>query len=216
MGDAGGALAVAAGGAGGFEAQAASAAAASETERIRFMRMAQPPFGAAVPAAGLSTAGLSPAGFLMAGAGSGRSAAGAAGAREIAMLAPLSVPVLVTGETGVGKERVARALHERSPRASRPLVIVNCAAIPAQLVESELFGHRKGAFTGATAARAGRFEAARGGTIFLDEIGELPLSAQAQLLRALQEGEIQPVGEDRPRRVASARRSAWACSATWP
>ncbi|WP_438037749.1 sigma 54-interacting transcriptional regulator [Sorangium sp. So ce128] len=121
--------------------------------------------------------------------------------REIAVLAPLSVPVLVTGETGVGKELVARALHERSPRASRALVIVNCAAIPAQLVESELFGHRRGAFTGATAARAGRFEAAHGGTIFLDEIGELPLSAQAQLLRALQEGEIQPVGEDRARRV---------------
>ncbi|WP_437274810.1 nitric oxide reductase transcriptional regulator NorR [Sorangium sp. So ce375] len=121
--------------------------------------------------------------------------------REIAVLAPLSVPVLVTGETGVGKELVARALHERSPRASRALVIVNCAAIPAQLVESELFGHRRGAFTGATTARAGRFEAAHGGTIFLDEIGELPLSAQAQLLRALQEGEIQPVGEDRARRV---------------
>ncbi|WP_437766329.1 nitric oxide reductase transcriptional regulator NorR [Sorangium sp. So ce281] len=121
--------------------------------------------------------------------------------REIAVLAPLSVPVLVTGETGVGKELVARALHERSPRASRALVIVNCAALPAQLVESELFGHRRGAFTGATAARAGRFEAAHGGTIFLDEIGELPLSAQAQLLRALQEGEIQPVGEDRARRV---------------
>ncbi|WP_437661475.1 sigma 54-interacting transcriptional regulator [Sorangium sp. So ce1182] len=121
--------------------------------------------------------------------------------REISVLAPLSVPVLVTGETGVGKELVARALHERSPRASRALVIVNCAAIPAQLVESELFGHRKGAFTGATAARAGRFEAAHGGTIFLDEIGELPLAAQAQLLRALQEGEIQPVGEDRARRV---------------
>ncbi|MGK3961216.1 nitric oxide reductase transcriptional regulator NorR [Sorangium sp. So ce118] len=135
------------------------------------------------------------------GALPGRSAAMRRIEREIAVLAPLSVPVLVTGETGVGKELVARALHERSPRASRPLVIVNCAAIPAQLVESELFGHRKGAFTGATAARAGRFEAAHGGTIFLDEIGELPLAAQAQLLRALQEGEIQPVGEDRARRV---------------
>ncbi|WP_437874600.1 nitric oxide reductase transcriptional regulator NorR [Sorangium sp. So ce513] len=131
----------------------------------------------------------------------GRSAAMRRVEREIAVLAPLSVPVLVTGETGVGKELVARALHERSPRAGRPLVVVNCAAIPTQLVESELFGHRKGAFTGATAARAGRFEAARGGTIFLDEIGELPLAAQAQLLRVLQEGEIQPVGEDRPRRV---------------
>ncbi|WP_437302775.1 sigma 54-interacting transcriptional regulator [Sorangium sp. So ce388] len=131
----------------------------------------------------------------------GRSAAMRRIEREIEVLAPLSVPVLVTGETGVGKELVARALHERSPRASRALVIVNCAAIPAQLVESELFGHRKGAFTGATAARAGRFEAAHGGTIFLDEIGELPLAAQAQLLRALQEGEIQPVGEDRARRV---------------
>ncbi|WP_437498860.1 nitric oxide reductase transcriptional regulator NorR [Sorangium sp. So ce1099] len=135
------------------------------------------------------------------GALPGRSAAMRRIEREIAVLAPLSVPVLVTGETGVGKELVARALHERSPRASRALVIVNCAAIPAQLVESELFGHRKGAFTGATAARAGRFEAAHGGTIFLDEIGELPLAAQAQLLRALQEGEIQPVGEDRARRV---------------
>ncbi|MGK3987576.1 nitric oxide reductase transcriptional regulator NorR [Sorangium sp. So ce136] len=135
------------------------------------------------------------------GALPGRSAAMRRVEREIAVLAPLSVPVLVTGETGVGKELVARALHERSPRASRALVIVNCAAIPAQLVESELFGHRKGAFTGATAARAGRFEAAHGGTIFLDEIGELPLAAQAQLLRALQEGEIQPVGEDRARRV---------------
>ncbi|WP_438014019.1 sigma 54-interacting transcriptional regulator [Sorangium sp. So ce315] len=131
----------------------------------------------------------------------GRSAAMRRVEREIAVLAPLSVPVLVTGETGVGKELIARALHERSPRAGRALVVVNCAAIPAQLVESELFGHRKGAFTGATAARAGRFEAARGGTIFLDEIGELPLAAQAQLLRVLQEGEIQPVGEDRPRRV---------------
>ncbi|WP_437730334.1 nitric oxide reductase transcriptional regulator NorR [Sorangium sp. So ce1335] len=131
----------------------------------------------------------------------GRSAAMRRVEREIEVLAPLSVPVLVTGETGVGKELVARALHERSPRAARALVVVNCAAIPAQLVESELFGHRKGAFTGATAARAGRFEAAHGGTIFLDEIGELPLAAQAQLLRALQEGEIQPVGEDRARRV---------------
>ncbi len=153
------------------------------------------------PALATTEAGLALGGAPGGPALPGRSAAMQRIEREIAMLAPLPVPVLITGETGVGKELVARALHERSPRAGRALVIVNCAAIPAQLVESELFGHRKGAFTGATAARAGRFEAAHGGTIFLDEIGELPLPAQAQLLRALQEGEIQPVGEDRARRV---------------
>jgi anaerobic nitric oxide reductase transcription regulator len=131
----------------------------------------------------------------------GRSPAMARLDREIQLLAPLPTTVLVHGETGTGKELVARALHARSPRAAGPLVIVNCAALSAQLVESELFGHVKGAYTGATASRAGRFEAARGGTLVLDEVGELPLPAQAQLLRALQEGEIQRVGDDRTHRV---------------
>jgi anaerobic nitric oxide reductase transcription regulator len=121
--------------------------------------------------------------------------------REITILAPLPTTALITGETGVGKELVARALHERSPRARRPFIAVNCAALPRELVLAELFGHARGAFTGAATARPGRFEAADGGTLFLDEIGDLPLEAQATLLRAIQEGEIQRVGEDRPRRV---------------
>ncbi|HEX3772215.1 MAG TPA: sigma 54-interacting transcriptional regulator [Polyangiaceae bacterium] len=121
--------------------------------------------------------------------------------REIATLAPLDTTVLVTGETGTGKELVARALHQRSRRAGRPIVTVNCAALPGDLLLSELFGHARGAFTGAAGARPGRFEAADGGTLFLDEIGDLPLAAQGPLLRALQSGEIQRVGEDRPRRV---------------
>ena len=144
----------------------------------------------------------------------GRSAAMARILREIEVLAPTPATVLVVGETGTGKELVARALHERGSRAGGPLVIVNCAALPAQLLESELFGHAKGAYTGAGASRAGRFEAAHEGTIFLDEIGELPLPAQAELLRTLQEGEIQRVGEDRPRRVdvrviAATNRDLW-------
>jgi anaerobic nitric oxide reductase transcription regulator len=121
--------------------------------------------------------------------------------REISILAPLATTVLVTGESGVGKELVAQALHARSGRAARPLVTVNCAALPGEIVLSELFGHTRGAFTGAAATRHGRFEAANGGTLFLDEIGDLPLSAQGPLLRALQEGEIQRVGEDRARHV---------------
>jgi anaerobic nitric oxide reductase transcription regulator len=121
--------------------------------------------------------------------------------REISLLASLSTITLVTGETGVGKELVARALHDRSPRALRPFVAVNCAALPRELVLAELFGHARGAFTGAAGTRAGRFEAADGGTLFLDEIGDLPLDAQAPLLRAIQHGEIQRVGEDRARRV---------------
>ncbi|MEP7120514.1 MAG: sigma 54-interacting transcriptional regulator [Byssovorax sp.] len=121
--------------------------------------------------------------------------------REIAVLGPLPTTTLITGETGVGKELVARALHDRSPRASRPFLAVNCAALPRELVLSELFGHARGAFTGAAAPRAGRFEAADGGTLFLDEIGDLPLEAQAPLLRAIQDGEIQRVGEDRARHV---------------
>ena len=104
------------------------------------------------------------------------------------------VPVLIEGESGVGKEVVADALHAASPRAKKPMVRVNCGAIPANLVESELFGHEKGAFTGAFERKIGRFQDADGGTIFLDEIGEMPLDAQVKLLRVLQSGEIQPLG----------------------
>ncbi|MGB7405274.1 MAG: sigma-54 dependent transcriptional regulator, partial [Pacificimonas sp.] len=105
-----------------------------------------------------------------------------------------NVPVLIGGESGTGKEVVASAVHAASPRAAKPLVIVNCGAIPENLVESVLFGHEKGAFTGATAKHEGRFAEANGGTLFLDEVGELPLEAQVKLLRALQTGQIEPVG----------------------
>ena len=112
-----------------------------------------------------------------------------------------TVTVLLLGETGVGKERFARVLHQMSPRKDAPFVAVNCAAIPHDLIESELFGVEKGAFTGAHASRAGKFERAEGGTLFLDEIGEMPLAAQAKLLRALQEGEIERLGDERTRKV---------------
>jgi PAS domain S-box-containing protein len=120
---------------------------------------------------------------------------------QIEMVAPTDATVLVLGETGVGKELVARAIHQRSLRRDRPLVKINCTAIPRELFESELFGHIKGAFSGALRDRIGRFQLADGGTLFLDEIGELPLAMQPKLLRVLQDGEFEPVGNDTTRRV---------------
>jgi transcriptional regulator with GAF, ATPase, and Fis domain len=112
----------------------------------------------------------------------------------VEQVAPTKTPVLIMGETGTGKELIARALHELSERCDRPLVKVNCAALPANLIESELFGHEKGAFTGADGAKRGRFDLANGSTLFLDEIGEIPIELQAKLLRVLQEGEFDRLG----------------------
>jgi anaerobic nitric oxide reductase transcription regulator len=121
--------------------------------------------------------------------------------REIELVAPSDLSVLVLGETGVGKELVVRSIHESSRRSERPLVQVNCAALPESLVESELFGHVRGAFTGAQSDRQGKLQQANGGTLFLDEIGELPLAIQPKLLRAIQQGEVQRVGSDTLSRV---------------
>ncbi|MCE5303192.1 MAG: sigma-54 dependent transcriptional regulator [Planctomycetaceae bacterium] len=118
-----------------------------------------------------------------------------------AVVAPSNAPVLILGESGVGKEVIARLIHAWSPRSAGPLVAANCAGLPESLIESELFGHTKGAFTGADAARQGFFRTASGGTLFLDEIGDLPLPLQPKLLRALESGQITPVGSDAPVRV---------------
>lgn len=117
-------------------------------------------------------------------------------ARLIRLVAPTSATVLIEGETGTGKEIVARAVHSLSQRSTRPFVVLNCAAIPESLLEAELFGHTRGAFTGAVHSRTGRIEAAQNGTLFLDEIGEMPLPLQAKMLRFLESGEIQRVGDN--------------------
>jgi len=116
-------------------------------------------------------------------------------------VAPRSTTVLIEGATGTGKELVAKAVHRLSARASKPFVVLNCAAIPESLLEAELFGHTRGAFTGAVQSRTGRVEAANGGTLFLDEIGEMPLALQAKMLRFLESGEIQRVGGNETVRV---------------
>jgi len=121
--------------------------------------------------------------------------------RQVEMVARTDATVLILGESGTGKELIAREIHKNSRRSQRPLIRVNCASIPRELYESEFFGHIKGAFTGAVKDRAGRFEAAHGGTLFLDEVGEIPLELQSKLLRVLQEGQYERVGEERTRTV---------------
>src|SRR6185503_15549521 len=117
--------------------------------------------------------------------------------RQVEQVAPTGAPVLIFGETGSGKEVVARAIHQRSDRAHGPILRVNCGAIPPELIDSELFGHERGSFTGAVAQRSGWFERADGGTLFLDEIAELPPAAQVRLLRVLQDGTFERVGGQR-------------------
>jgi transcriptional regulator with GAF, ATPase, and Fis domain len=121
--------------------------------------------------------------------------------QQINLVAPTEATVLIHGESGTGKELIARAIHENSHRSDRPLIRVNCAAIPVDLFESEFFGHVKGAFTGATSERPGRFELADGGTLFLDEVGEIPLYLQSKLLRVLQEQELERIGDNKTRKV---------------
>jgi len=121
--------------------------------------------------------------------------------KQVELVAPTAASVLITGESGTGKELVARAIHEKGDRSERPLIRVNCAAIPAELFESEFFGHVRGSFTGAVKDRAGRFELADGGTIFLDEVGEIPIALQSKLLRVLQEGQYERVGDERTKKV---------------
>jgi transcriptional regulator with PAS, ATPase and Fis domain len=117
------------------------------------------------------------------------------------LIAPRNIPVIIQGATGTGKEVLAQAIHEASPRAEMPFIPVNCGAIPDSLIDAELFGHKRGAFTGADFERKGHFEAAEGGTLFLDELGELPLSAQVKLLRVLQQSEVVRLGESKPRKI---------------
>lgn len=131
----------------------------------------------------------------------GQSPALEAVARQIDLVAPTDSTVLILGESGTGKELVAREIHRRSKRYTQPMIKVNCAAVPRDLFESEFFGHVKGAFTGALRDRVGRFELAEGGTLFLDEVGEIPLELQSKLLRVLQEGEVERIGDERTRRV---------------
>lgn len=121
--------------------------------------------------------------------------------RSARMVAATDVPVLIIGETGTGKEVLANALQQQSPRASKPFITINCAALPESLAESELFGHKKGSFTGAIANQLGRLQAANGGTVFLDEVDSLAIALQAKLLRFLESGEIQPVGETQFQKV---------------
>jgi DNA-binding NtrC family response regulator len=120
---------------------------------------------------------------------------------QIDRVAASETRVCILGETGTGKELVARAIHEKSPRKEHPFITLNCAAVPAELIESELFGHEKGAFTGAAIRHVGKFEQADGGTLFLDEIGDMPVAMQAKLLRVLEEGEVERVGGDKPIKV---------------